>query len=53
LLNAADVTWSAVDFDRETIKVILIYSDDGAGPRVGRIIHGPDLLLKDGFWLAR
>lgn len=51
VLQLADVTWSPVDFDRDTIKVMLVYRDDGrpGGDRsaVGRFIHGPDLRLID------
>lgn len=55
VLNAADVSWSAVDFDRDTIKVILVYSDAGdhqAGDRsaVGRLIYGPELLIDSDSW---
>lgn len=51
VLNAADVTISAVDFDRDTIKAILVYSDAGdpGGDRsaVGRLIYGPEIRLID------
>lgn len=51
VLQLADFTWSAVDFDRDTIKAILVYRDDGrpGGDRsaVARFIHGPDLRLID------
>lgn len=52
VLNAADVTWSAVDFDRDTIKVVLVYRDDGRPggdhTAVTRIVHhGPAMQLID------
>lgn len=53
VLDASDVTLSAVDFDRDTIKVILVYSDGDPQPRVARIVHGPDLRLHDsGTWIV-
>ena len=59
VLKAADVSLSPVDFDRDTIKAILVYSDAGdpGGHRsaVGRLIYGPELLLDSDSWsiLAR
>lgn len=51
VLNAADVTWSAVDFDRDTIKCVLVYRDDGRPgadhTAVTRILHGRDVHLID------
>lgn len=49
VLDASDVTLSAVDFDRDTIKVILVYSDAGRGDQsgVGRLIYGTDMRLID------
>jgi len=41
VLNAADVTFGAVDFDRDTIKAVLVYRDDG----LKRVIYGDGLKL--------
>lgn len=48
VLNAGDVTWTAVDFDHDTIKAMLVYSDHGLGDdrtAVTRILYGRDLRL--------
>lgn len=51
VLNAADVSWSPVDFDRDTfIKCVLVYRDDGrsgADHTVTRILHGREIRLID------
>lgn len=48
---ADDVTWSTVDFDRDTIKVVLVYRDDGRSgadhTAVTRIVHGREVQLID------
>lgn len=46
VLNAADVTWSAVDFNRDTIKAILMHTDDEERfDSAVRILYGSDLKL--------
>lgn len=53
VLNAADVTWSAVDFNRDTIKAILVYTDAAERGAAARILYGSDLKLVEagGIWI--